>query len=399
MKMTAPAEFGAHATPVNSDEIDPGKIQRILLRRVLSAGISAQVPMLFGAALMGFAVNGLGTEKLMWTLIAVQFVLQSITAMVSANLRRKLDANQPDRFLFRIFVGLEALSGAVWGLMMLPVAKVLGNGLGPLFVCITLIVTITIVALMPAAVRILSIAAVTGFFATLFPQTLYFYDILGPLPMVATLVLPPTLFWMTDVHSKQVRAALVNELQNERLALFLEESLQHAQYLARHDSLTGLLNRRAFQAKLVELRQERPEAAISIILIDLDHFKSINDKFGHEAGDAVLVSTADIINSVTRPDDFSARCDEATARWGGEEFIIALAGCQIEAAASVSERLRARIAAQADPHWPDELSVTGSFGVAIWDHQDDLAAGIAKADKAMYRAKISGRNQVEVVLQ
>ncbi len=396
MKMTAPAEYRANATPLNFPEIGRNKIQSILLRRVLSMGIASQIPMLIGAALMGFAVIGTGTEKLMWSLIAVQCVLQCIVAIISSMLRRKLDENQPGRYLFVIFVGLETLTGAVWGLMMLPVAEVLGHGLGPLFVCITLIVTITISALMPAAVRVISIAAVTGFFVALFPQTLYFYHILGPLPLVATLVLPPTLFWMTDVHSKQVRAALVNELENERLALYLEDALQQSEYLARHDSLTGLLNRRAFQSKLKALRHEQPDAAISLILIDLDHFKSINDQFGHETGDAVLVSTADIINSVTRPDDLSARCDEATARWGGEEFIIALVGCPIEAAASVSELLRVRIAAQADPQWPDGLSVTGSFGVSLWDHQEDLAVGIAQADKAMYRAKISGRNQIEL---
>lgn len=396
MKMTAPTVFRTDAAPLDLPEIDQSKIQSILLSRVLSVGISGQIPMLFGAALMGFAVIGLGTEKLMWTLIAVQCVMQCVIAMVSSMLRSKLDAHQPDRFLFTIFVCLELLAGAVWGLMMLPVAEVLGHGLGPLFVCITLIVTMTIAAMMPAAVRILSIAVVAGFFVTLFPQTLYFYYVLGPLPLVATLVLPPTLFWMTNAQSKQVKAALVNELENERLALFLEESLQHSEYLARHDSLTGLLNRRAFQLKLTELRQEQPQAAICLILVDLDHFKAINDNFGHDTGDAVLVSTADIINSITRPDDLSARCDEATARWGGEEFIIALVGCTIEAAASVSERLRVRIAAQTNPQWPAGLSVTGSFGIAIWDHHEDLADGIARADKAMYRAKISGRNQIEL---
>lgn len=396
MKMTAPAEFKANATPLILPEIDEKKIFSIMLRRVLSMGMSGQIAMLIGAVLMGFAVRGLGTEKLMWAFIAAQSVLQCIVAIVRNRLRRKLDANQPDDFLFPVFVFLKGLTGAIWGLMMLPIVADLGNGLGPVFVCLTLIVIITISALLPAAVRIISIAAVTGFFVTLFPQNLYFYHILGPLPLFGTLILPPTLFWMASMQSKQARAALINELENERLALYLEDALQHSDYLARHDSLTGLLNRRAFQWKLMEIRQKQPEAAISLILVDLDHFKAINDNFGHETGDAVLISTAEIINSVTRPDDLSARCDEATARWGGEEFIIALVGCPIDAAAAVSECLRVRIAAQAEPQWPEGLSVTGSFGVAIWNHQQDLAVGIAQADKAMYRAKVAGRNRVEL---
>ena len=65
---------------------------------------------------------------------------------------------------------------------------------------------------------------------------------------------------------------------------------------------------------------------------------------------------------------------------------------------AATRRLRARIAAQADPRWPDGLSVTGSFGVAIWNHHEELAVGIAQADRAMYQAKISGRNQVELAL-
>lgn len=396
MKMTAPAEFKEKANPLNFDDIDESVIHGILLRRVLSIGTSSQMAMLIAAALMGFGVMGIGNEKLMWALIAVQVAVQVVVAMVNKMVQQKLDAHQPDHILVPTFVFLKGLTGAVWGLMMLPVVANLGTGLGPLLIFITLIVTITISAMLTTAVWSISVAAVTGFFVTLFPQTLYFYDVLGPVPLVVTLVLSPTLIWITKEQSKQVRSALVNELQNERLALHLEDALQQSDYLARHDSLTGLLNRRAFQLKLSELRQEQPEAAISLILVDLDHFKSINDNFGHESGDAVLVSTAEIIDSVTRPDDLSARCDEATARWGGEEFIIALVGCPIEAAASVSERLRVRIAGQADPKWADGLSVTGSFGVAIWNHQEDLADGIARADKAMYRAKISGRNQVEL---
>tara|TARA_R110000772_G_scaffold18400_30_gene51745 strand:- start:7892 stop:9088 length:1197 start_codon:yes stop_codon:yes gene_type:complete len=398
MKMTAPAEFRANSTPLNLEEIDGSVIHGIMLRRVLAIGTSSHIAMLIAGALMGFGVIGIGDEKLMWTLIAVQVVIQCIVATVNKMLRRRLEAHQPVQFLFPIFVFLKGLTGALWGLMMLPVMANLGAGPGPLLICITLIVTITISAMLTTAVWSISIAAIAGFFVTLLPQNIYFYDVLGPLPLVVTLVLSPTLIWITRGQSKQVKAALVNELQNERLALYLEDALQHSDYLARHDSLTGLLNRRAFQSKLMELRQDQPDAAISIILIDLDHFKSINDKFGHETGDAVLVSTADIIDSVTRPDDLSARCDEATARWGGEEFIIALVGCPIEAAASVSERLRARIAAQADPRWPDGLSVTGSFGVAIWNHHEELAVGIAQADRAMYQAKISGRNQVELAL-
>jgi diguanylate cyclase (GGDEF)-like protein len=396
MKMTAPAEFRANDMPLDLDEIDRSVIHGIMLRRVLSIGTSGQIAMLIAVALMGFAVMGIGDEKLMWALIAVQCILQTIVATINRMLLRRLDANQPDDFLYAIFVCLKGLTGAVWGLMMLPVVTNLGTGLGPLLICITLIVTITISAMLTTAVWIISIAAIIGFFVTMFPQALYFYYSVGPVPLIVTLILPSTLFWMTSVQSKQARAALVSELENKRLALYLEDALQQSDYLARHDSLTGLLNRRAFQLKLSELRQEQPEAAISLILVDLDHFKSINDNFGHESGDAVLVSTAEIIDSVTRPDDLSARCDEATARWGGEEFIIALVGCPIEAAASVSERLRVRIAAQADPKWADGLSVTGSFGVAIWNHQEDLADGIARADKAMYRAKISGRNQVEL---
>ncbi|MEH6789123.1 GGDEF domain-containing protein [Parasphingorhabdus sp.] len=394
--MTAPETIRANAKPLQAGEIDSGKIQTILLGRLLAGGITAQIPLLVAAALMGFAVIGIGTEMLMWTLIAVQFCLQAIVSIINNALRGKLAAGDSTRILFAAYVALETLSGAVWGLMMLPVTAVLGQGLGPLFVCLTLIVTITISAMINASVRILSIGVIVGFIATLLPQTIYFYEILGPLPLIATLLLPPSLLWMTDLQSKQARAALLNELEKEYLAFHLEEALKQSEYLAKHDSLTGLLNRRAFQLKLAEHRALDPDTDISFILIDLDHFKQINDSFGHETGDAVLVATAELVKSITRPSDLSARFDEATARWGGEEFIIALTGCPIDAAAAVSERLRARLANLRHPLWPEGLNVTGSFGVAVWSPSQDLASGIAKADRAMYQAKIAGRNRVEM---
>ncbi|MCX7284885.1 MAG: GGDEF domain-containing protein, partial [Novosphingobium sp.] len=138
----------------------------------------------------------------------------------------------------------------------------------------------------------------------------------------------------------------------------------------------------------------RAGAPLSLILIDLDHFKTINDRFGHALGDAVLVKAAELIASHVGPYDVVGRGDGAVARWGGEEFIVLLADCDLAQATSVAEDLRAGLDAMRGIDWPADLRPTGSMGVAQWDAGMALHVCISRADEAMYRAKNAGRNRV-----
>ena len=166
---------------------------------------------------------------------------------------------------------------------------------------------------------------------------------------------------------------------------------EDARRLATTDALTGLLNRRAFLDAMdrERARSDRHTFPMSLLLLDVDHFKSVNDRHGHAAGDAVLRGIARVLRSVARRSDF-------VARWGGEEFVVGLPQTGEAGARVAAERVRRAIAAATYPI-PEggPLEVTASVGVASeeapWLHD----ALVLAADQAMYAAKARGRNRVE----
>jgi diguanylate cyclase (GGDEF)-like protein len=159
---------------------------------------------------------------------------------------------------------------------------------------------------------------------------------------------------------------------------------------ARTDTLTGLDNRRAMRERgYVELkRARRVSEPVSVLLSDLDHFKGINDRHGHEAGDAALVQTARVLRGALRESD-------ALGRWGGEEFIAVLPGTGPEGALEVAERMRSAMAATA---FDFGEGTTISLGVATMSSIDDPLSAwdelVREADQNLYRAKREGRNRV-----
>ena len=176
--------------------------------------------------------------------------------------------------------------------------------------------------------------------------------------------------------------AVVLEFQK----LALEAANAELEALATTDGMTGLKNHRAFQEQLaVEVsRAGRYHMPLSLILLDVDHFKGFNDAFGHPAGDAVLKNVAHILQAGARETDL-------VARYGGEEFILLLPQTDAAGAALFAERLRASIEAA---HWPLR-AVTASFGVAcLRPGIEDGGSFIARADAALYLSKSGGRNRV-----
>jgi diguanylate cyclase (GGDEF)-like protein len=154
------------------------------------------------------------------------------------------------------------------------------------------------------------------------------------------------------------------------------------------DDLTDLANRRRFMDALRQevARHARLDTPLALVLFDLDHFKQINDRCGHQAGDEVLRSTADVIRGRVRETDLAARI-------GGEEFAVILPGTGLEGAVSLAENLRSDIASGVAV--PDaDLTLTASFGVAEHRAGDPAEALIGAADRALYRAKADGRDLV-----
>lgn len=153
------------------------------------------------------------------------------------------------------------------------------------------------------------------------------------------------------------------------------------------DPLTGLLNRRGWSAAFQKLAETAglTGKATSVIMADIDHFKQVNDRYGHPAGDAVLQAVAENLRTGVRDSDI-------LARYGGEEFVAALPGSTSEDAAAVAEKLRRRIAETVIETGGTRLNVTISLGIASLDPGESPDMAVARADAALYRAKGSGRN-------
>ena len=166
------------------------------------------------------------------------------------------------------------------------------------------------------------------------------------------------------------------------------------QKLARLDMLTGVPNRRALMDGLERMfaQASRDQRPVALLMVDIDHFKRVNDTYGHLAGDAVLVAVATCLSQ-------GLRAQDAMGRYGGEEFLIVLPGTDTAGAARLAEHLRQRVEKMVVPWAGQEVRVSISIGVhaQVPDGASRADAMIETADQAMYAAKRAGRNRVEVL--
>lgn len=185
---------------------------------------------------------------------------------------------------------------------------------------------------------------------------------------------------LTSVSHRQTSLRRINEALRVQTKLF--------QVMAQRDPLTGLLNRKGLGDELTVLSQGDDAALfpLSLVFVDIDHFKTINDRHGHTVGDEVIKDVAHLVKENIQRHDL-------LARWGGEEFLIVCPKTAAGEAAVIAERLRAIVG---ERQWPQGLRVTSSFGITELVAGEDLDAGIRRADEAMYCAKKGGRDRVEV---
>jgi len=167
----------------------------------------------------------------------------------------------------------------------------------------------------------------------------------------------------------------------------LEKKISEVEYLSVTDSLTGISNRRMFESMINKeiARAKRYGHALSIVIIDIDYFKRLNDKFGHKVGDKVLQKLSLFIKNKLRGND-------CFSRWGGEEFAIILPETDFEQSIEVCQKLRQCVN---QIEFEDDLFISCSFGTTEYKLDESMDAIFLRADKALYRAKELGRNRVE----
>lgn len=191
----------------------------------------------------------------------------------------------------------------------------------------------------------------------------------------------------------ELRARIRVQLRNKRFYDALERVRNERDNLRRDsqtDPLTGLLNRRSLQAEVTSRCQAKER--FGVLFMDLDHFKSVNDRYGHEMGDRVLVAVASVLKTGLRPGD-------VVGRYGGEEFVGVVAGAGPESARVVAERLRQAVESMLPPK-SGPAKLTLSIGTTVFDpRQSDERSEelLHRADMALYAAKRGGRNRVVLV--
>jgi len=193
------------------------------------------------------------------------------------------------------------------------------------------------------------------------------------------------------IDKNEILARVRTQIRKKRYTERLRDSVQTSIELAITDALTGLHNRRYMEthiAGLVEQALSRDQP-LAVLVLDIDHFKLVNDTHGHDAGDEVLREFALRVRKAIRGIDLACR-------YGGEEFVVVMPETDLAAATAVAERLRRRIASEPFPiqQGAQGIDVTISIGIAALGGNDDAASVIKRADQALYRAKHNGRNRV-----
>ena len=309
-------------------------LSAILLASAIVARYSSRVPIiplsLFGAAgVAAFSYFMFVVPDLSWRILALNFALGSISLVVASELRVVPDKGPVERILF----GLSLLSGVNF------------------------------------LVRPLALMAISGGYAT-------------------DSALQSSPYWTTSVYSHGVLSLLL------ALTLFTAEALDRLGDLKSDsltDALSGLLNRRGFEAKAKLLldRCAKGNLPVALVVADLDHFKALNDRHGHAAGDKVIVEFASRLR-------MAAGVRGVAGRLGGEEFALVLPLADPAAARLLAEAVRAVFSAEAVSGLPGDVRVTASFGVAARCGDEGLAELMGRADEALYHAKKSGRDSVRV---
>lgn len=213
------------------------------------------------------------------------------------------------------------------------------------------------------------------------------YTLLWLTLLVLGTVLIVSLYWnhyLTKANKKN--RDILSDLQEMQTQL--TEQNKRFKELAITDALTGICNRLKLDEDLTYTikRAQRTHKAFSIILLDIDHFKMVNDRFGHLVGDELLQAFATLLVKATRNSDI-------VGRWGGEEFLVICPDTDLSGGAKLAEQLRKKIA---EYDFIDNISFMASLGVTAYQRDDNAQALISRVDQALYRAKAKGRNRVEL---
>ena len=318
--------------------------------------------------------------------LALRLGAIALTRVFAIQLRADLAAGRElDRGIFRVSISL-AFAGFTWAFLLWPLFHMTP---APTAAIAIVAVTITAISLITGMLGPLKIQLAA--FCLIFASTASLGMLTAPepvtiwVPVALVTMLAGSISFSLGAAQHQLDAATML-VENRCLGDELSSALASAEFLSLHDPLTGLLNRRAIFEDPASCRTQR-----HLLAIDLDHFKTINDRFGHATGDRVLVATAGVLRDAVAhlPGE-----GHAAVRVGGEEFLVLLATEDAAIALSVAEAIRRRLERMGAGIEPETLCVSASIGLATQRPGEPIDAAYSRADASLYRAKEAGRNRV-----
>ncbi len=356
-------------------------------RFILLAGLSLLAPMLFGGCLLAGLLLAPDWLDPAWAKgLLIMYGLHAaglLWLLVVAFSRRARRADWPlmENFIIASFIATTLVGGYVTGTHFT---------MGLMLIFMGFNITAALVNHDKIYVAYLVVCAVMAVFAVL--------DLSGAMQFAPLFVRPPLhqdgaplIGWFVLQAGLAAILLAITNITFMAIKRWVDRENLYRE-MSTIDGLTRLTNRRSFIERSqheFSRAQRSPEAGLACIMIDLDHFKHINDTWGHPAGDAVLVTASAILMKNKRPYD-------EVGRYGGEEFAILLPGITLAEAMAVAERIRANMAAEVIKVDNQQINVTASFGVSYYPsaYIANLNELLREADKALYMAKQSGRNKV-----
>jgi len=380
----------------------PPDIRHILLQRYMEMSMqNGRLSLVsFGILLFGLAYEAPLLPRLIaWGVLGA---IYGVRVWRVRRLARLTDPAEPQSD--SLYDVLLVLASSVWGVAPLLLQSWISSfnlfcAMYAAFVA-TALLAITYIAALPASLVLVG-ASVAPLIAFMLMQNSLVLAALAVGTLICALAM---LMRVNSAHgtllqalaSERQNAALVQELQTYRRALetenaTLDSSLRAAASAANRDALTGLFNRRhvtAFAEPLAALVHEGKEE-VTLCMVDVDHFKQVNDRYGHPVGDEVLRAVGALLGARLRDGD-------CLARIGGEEFMIVLRQCDASRGRRVAESVRHNVAASQIRTVAGEVPITVSLGVAQWAAGESFEAVVERADRALYEAKHCGRDRVEI---
>ena len=319
----------------------------------------------------------------------LRFIALFGTSMLYESIRRRLAKNADVLVPMHFATAMAAFAGLSWASMVIPVF--LEPYLHPASYIVTagVFISVTLVITSTSAIKRIAIPFAFGFLATFLTALVFApFELALWLGVGLTFVMGAIGIFSIGTARQRLEAADML-VENRRLTEDLEEALARAEFLAVRDPLTGLYNRRALFEE--QVFRDAPGERHHVLIIDLDHFKQVNDDYGHDMGDRVLIGVAMVLRDFVRelPGE-----GHLAARLGGEEFAVFLAIADDGEADATADSLRRSInAVAAGLNLPGNLG-TASIGMSHMLRGESIGDALQRADNALYGAKKRGRNRV-----